>query len=596
MQLIDGIDLARGAYRFRHALTRDVIYGEIPIDERSSLHLRIAEHLELSGGAATAPEIAGHHLWEAGRRGRAAAYYELAGDAAMEVFAYDDAAAFYQRATAGFEPDLAASARACARAARALIFAGDLDAGLALYERAAKLSLELGDIGDVVRSRALMAGHLFDGGRREEAIALIRATLPVAQRGDPGLSSRLQTRLAMTLARDGRSEEAWQALQEIDAERLDPQAQSTSEYYFCASELHALRGELDEWRACFARGIAICEALGHPGPPQNAHANYAVQALCLGETETARTHHRIAGELARALHFDDQAVLLAQVELYAGDLAEARRLVEATAMPSGFLMRAMLAQVAVPLAVAIGDDRMLETYFDEGVVAKSGTLTATQARVAAAYAIALAATNRRTEARTLLVRVLESLKMTFGMTLPIVALATLLPERADELRPLLERAARTKGDRVNAALLALLDASVGAWRGDAPLAKGRALDAARRFAAIGWPLLEARCLEIAGESAAARAIYRRCGAVGELRRLEFDSAAAEGESLGVLTPRERELALQIASGKANRAVAESLSIGEKTVEKYLTSIYAKLGLSSRAQLAALVAASQRRAD
>jgi DNA-binding CsgD family transcriptional regulator len=40
----------------------------------------------------------------------------------------------------------------------------------------------------------------------------------------------------------------------------------------------------------------------------------------------------------------------------------------------------------------------------------------------------------------------------------------------------------------------------------------------------------------------------------------------------------------------------SLSIGEKAVEKYLTSIYAKLGLTSRAQLAALVAASQSRSD
>lgn len=596
LQMLDAVDPTHGVYRFRHALTRDVIYGEIPLEELSSLHLRIAEQLERSDSAAAAPEAAGHHFWEAGRRERAAAYYERAGDAAMEVFAYDDAAAFYQRATSGFEHDGVAGARACTGAARALIFAGDLDAGLAVYERGVRLALELGDIPDVVRSRALMAGHLFDGGRHDEAIALIRETLPVAQRGEARLSSRLQTRLAMTLARDARSEEAWQALQEIEAAALDPQADSTGEYYLCASELNALRGEADEWRACFARGIAIYKALGHPGPLQIAHANYAVQALYLGETELARAHHRIAGKLARALHFDDQAILQAQVELYAGNLTEARRIVEAMAMPTRFLMRAVLAQVAVPLAIALGDDRMLEAYFDESLVAQSGAFTATHARVTAAHAVALAATNRRAEARALLVRVLGWIKTTFGMTLPIVALATLLPGRAAELRPLLEAAAKPKHDRVNAALLALLEASVAAWRGDAQIAKTCAVDGGRRFAAIGWPLLEARCLEIAGERGAARAIYRRCGAVGELRRLEFSSAAAEGAPLGILTPRERELALQIASGKANRVVAESLSIGEKTVEKYLTSIYAKLGLSSRAQLAALVAAAQRHAD
>ena len=174
------------------------------------------------------------------------------------------------------------------------------------------------------------------------------------------------------------------------------------------------------------------------------------------------------------------------------------------------------------------------------------------------------------------------------MALPIVTIATVLPERAENLRALLEAAAQPQGDRINKALLAFVDA---------PAAVASALDAAQRFAAIGWPLLEARALEMAGEPRRAIAIYKRCGAAGELRRLEFgENASAQASPLGALTPRERELALQVASGKANRAVADALSIGEKTVEKYLTSIYAKLGLTSRAQLAALVAASLRRAD
>jgi DNA-binding NarL/FixJ family response regulator len=56
----------------------------------------------------------------------------------------------------------------------------------------------------------------------------------------------------------------------------------------------------------------------------------------------------------------------------------------------------------------------------------------------------------------------------------------------------------------------------------------------------------------------------------------------------VLTRREREVAELIASGKDNRAVADALSVSKKTVEKYLTSIYLKLGLTSRAQLAAFM--------
>src|SRR5581483_77725 len=235
LQLIDTLDAASGSYRFRHALTRDVVYGEIPIETVRSLHLKMAEHLERLGQTDDAPEMLGYHLWEADRPERAAAYYERAGDAAMTVFAYDDAAAFYRRAAEGFARDGAARARAYARAARALIFAGDLDGGLAQYERAVELSLALGDVGEVVRSRALMAGHLFDGGRREAAIELLRATLGIAERGEPSLQVRLRTRLAMMLARDGRVNDAWNAVQEIDGAALDPNDGITGEYYLCAS-------------------------------------------------------------------------------------------------------------------------------------------------------------------------------------------------------------------------------------------------------------------------------------------------------------------------------------------------------------------------
>jgi DNA-binding CsgD family transcriptional regulator len=276
----------------------------------------------------------------------------------------------------------------------------------------------------------------------------------------------------------------------------------------------------------------------------------------------------------------------AQVELYAGNLAEARRIVAAMAPSRRFLIRAMLAQVALPLAVALGDTELLDEHFDESLIFDAGSkpFTATLARVAAGLALALGAKNRRREARALLERAIESLDTAFGMALVVFAVAALMPERAPELRPLLQAAAEPKGDRVNKALLTLLDAAT-------------AREGAQRFAAIGWPLFEARCLEIDGKRHAALAIYRRCGAAADVRRLEFGPPGGEESSpLGVLTTRERELALQVALGKPNRAVALSLSIGEKAVEKYLTSIYAKLGLTSRAQLAALVAASQSHSD
>jgi non-specific serine/threonine protein kinase len=57
------------------------------------------------------------------------------------------------------------------------------------------------------------------------------------------------------------------------------------------------------------------------------------------------------------------------------------------------------------------------------------------------------------------------------------------------------------------------------------------------------------------------------------------------ESTSPLTPREREVAVLVASGRSNRAIAEELVISERTVEKHVANILTGLELTSRAQLA-----------
>ena len=49
--------------------------------------------------------------------------------------------------------------------------------------------------------------------------------------------------------------------------------------------------------------------------------------------------------------------------------------------------------------------------------------------------------------------------------------------------------------------------------------------------------------------------------------------------LGTLTPRETDVLREMAQGKTNAAVAESLSVSESAVEKYANAIFSKLGLS-----------------
>lgn len=60
---------------------------------------------------------------------------------------------------------------------------------------------------------------------------------------------------------------------------------------------------------------------------------------------------------------------------------------------------------------------------------------------------------------------------------------------------------------------------------------------------------------------------------------------AAKRTYGGLTAREREVAALVARGMSNRAIAEELVVGERTVATHVASILAKLDFSSRAQIA-----------
>jgi DNA-binding CsgD family transcriptional regulator/tetratricopeptide (TPR) repeat protein len=65
--------------------------------------------------------------------------------------------------------------------------------------------------------------------------------------------------------------------------------------------------------------------------------------------------------------------------------------------------------------------------------------------------------------------------------------------------------------------------------------------------------------------------------------------SAQDEPMGDLTPREQEVAALVARGLTNRQVSTKLSISERTAGNHVAKILKKLGLRSRAQMAAWAA-------
>jgi DNA-binding CsgD family transcriptional regulator len=115
----------------------------------------------------------------------------------------------------------------------------------------------------------------------------------------------------------------------------------------------------------------------------------------------------------------------------------------------------------------------------------------------------------------------------------------------------------------------------------------------RRFAA---PYESARARELIGlacrslgdedgarlELEAARETFARLGAVTDLARIEGPSGLDRAVDSHELTNRELEVLRLLSAGETNREIAASLFVSVRTVDRHVSNIYAKLGVSSRA--------------
>jgi ATP/maltotriose-dependent transcriptional regulator MalT len=132
--------------------------------------------------------------------------------------------------------------------------------------------------------------------------------------------------------------------------------------------------------------------------------------------------------------------------------------------------------------------------------------------------------------------------------------------------------------------------------GDAPAALAALRRAAQVWQALGAPYEAARARTLLGQACrmlgdedaaaielqAARAAFAKVAARPDLARVEaLISGGAPADTHG-LTPREQEVLRLVAAGDTNRAIAAALVLSERTVDRHVSNIFAKLGVSSRA--------------
>ena len=176
-----------------------------------------------------------------------------------------------------------------------------------------------------------------------------------------------------------------------------------------------------------------------------------------------------------------------------------------------------------------------------------------------------------------------------------IALAGNDPTAAREAADELVRIATLLGTSALAALAAWAEGAAFLAEGDARAALTPLQRAVATWQELEAPYEAARARVLVGVACAelgdrAGAELELDAAGREFQRLGAGPDAArvagllggEGEPVGGLTPRELQVLRLVAGGGTNRAIAAELHLSERTIDRHVSNIYMKLGLSSRA--------------
>jgi DNA-binding CsgD family transcriptional regulator len=590
---------APGEVAFRHALTQEVLYGELLAERARPLHEAIALELERRPDRNAVSVQLAHHWRRAGNPERAAIYDDLAGDRAAGIGAFADAVLYYERALGEHN---GVSAELQHKLGVALGALNQLAGGIRHLQRAAELYWRAGDFEGFAKNASALGAQLYNSGDAEAATGIYhRAVDALAQKLPPDALNLLRTRIAYNCIAALDFDSASTFLDELPEAIEDP---------FAAMNLHqtrfrvaAMRGEVSCWRRNAEAAIQAAGCtVGADSNLRYVHTQVALDAVALGEIELARRH------LSAAMPPDDAesaAPLAAAASSFEhtlrGDFARAAVLLDKarSAPHQAYAIHVHIKSANFALGICSGDDSRLwrddsESFLRYGI---NHGMKLAIGLLGGPYAWALGLGGHSDDAAAWISQIARVLPGPHRFMFAYLAAAQFgAASDVLEMRGQLISAAASPEDRVNKAVTALFDAYAarrGILQADA---RETALTAGAGFAAIGWPWFAGRAYELGGESRRALEIFRSLGSLRDVRRLQADASGARGSALSSLSSRECEVAELIASGHSNEEISQILHISSRTAEKHVSSALRKLNLRSRLQLGQVLARSQVRSE
>lgn len=578
-------------FGFRHALIREAVHGELLRAEARVLHGRVAEKLICTDPVDVA--AAAEHFWRAGDPS-AAVWAERAGTAAFAVYSYADAALSFERA---FRTTDEASTRAslAERVASAVYALGETERAAQWYATAAQAHEDAGKTRRAWRLRLRHARILVELGRYDEGLLAADRVASVGEDVAVELRFEAEVMVAGLLLTVARADEALLRLERAAELGAHPDGPVEARHAGTVAFALGALGRPDEAREHFRLALERAQAIEDDDLIGRTLNNYGLLELTYGHLETARAIYRQGLATAEAGKKQMLVALLAQNAclgaLLAGDLDEARDCAQRSgAIEHGVpRIRHWVRALAFRHAALRGetDETQRATLLAELDLAMRENDLESAAPIAGALAHAATLAGAAAEAGDLAGRIVAVLDRAdppyWALDVATRYGEPLVRERARELL-----AATAPEAAVARGWLALVDAraELRARRREEAIAHAeRAVDLFRRS---GWALDEAYAHEAAGRPAQALAIFQRCGATAEVRRLSGGDAAGRRRGESTLTAREREIASLLAAGRTARAIADDLVISERTVETHVASVYRKLGVASRRELSTLL--------
>jgi DNA-binding SARP family transcriptional activator len=332
-----------GRLRFGHALTREVLYEEIPATHRARLHRRVAEVLEELYAVNPEPHLAelAHHFSlavPAASPEKAIEYGKRAGDRALAGLAFEEAARLYRTTLAALYIDEAADQRMRCTLLLALGEAEGMSDRLAAKEvflEAASIARHLDLAGDLARAAAGYGGRIpwARAGDDDRLVPLLEEGLAALGDDDVELRARLLARLAGAL-RDERARDRREAL---SGEALQLARRSGNP----AGLAYALDGRAaaiiapDTVEECLALGTELCDVAERMDDRERLVAGLWVQSISLvmagrmkAATQAFVAVREIAADLNQPVKRYQACAAEAMFALAAGRLLEAPSMID----------------------------------------------------------------------------------------------------------------------------------------------------------------------------------------------------------------------------------------------------------------------------